>query len=119
MKRKLIGIFVCMILLTTVPLASGMMIEEETETEEETEGIFGLSWVRGWIFNPRETGNRISGRAIRLHFIEFSGLDTRRGVVTLRRVNFRAGMFLDIAYIGQLGSLAYVRGFVPGRIIGV
>lgn len=116
MKRKLIGILVCVLLLTTIPLAAGITIEKETEPEEEPEGIFGLAWVRGWILNPRETGNRISGRAIRLHFIEFSGLETRRGVVTLRRVNFRAGMFLDITYMGELGSLAYVRGFVPGGI---
>lgn len=116
MKRKLIGILVCMLLLTTIPLSAGMTTEKETEPDEEPEGIFGLAWVRGWLLNPREVDNYISGRAIRLRYFEFSGLKTNKGIITLKSVNFRAGIFLDIKYIGALGSLAYVQGFVPGGI---
>ena len=52
-KRKIIGILICMLLLTTIPLAAGMTIEKErtiekeTEPEEEPEGLFGWAWVRG------------------------------------------------------------------------
>lgn len=115
-NKRIIGILICMLLLTTIPLAAGMTIETEPEPEEEPEGLFGWAWVRGWLLNPREIGNYISGRTIKLHFIEFSGLETKRGVITFKLVNFRAGIFLDIKYIGPLGSLAYVRGFVPGGI---
>ena len=116
LKEKILGIFVCMLLLMTIPLATGMTVETEPEPEEEPEGFFGWAWVRGWLLNPREVGPYISGRAIRLHFIEFSGLETKRGVISFKLVNFRAGVFLDIKYLGPIGSLAYVRGFVPGGI---
>ena len=113
---KLFGTVVCILLLTTIPLASGMTIETTPEPEKETEGLFGWAWVRGWLVNAREVGDYISGRAIKLHFIEFSGLETKRGMITLKLVNFKAGVFLDINYLGPLGSLAYVRGFIPGGI---
>ncbi len=111
-REKILGIFVCMLLLMTIPVVSGMTVE----TEPEPEGLIGWAWVRGWLLNPREIGAYVSGRAIKLHFIEFSGLETKRGVIAFKLVNFRAGVFLDIKYLGPIGSLAYVRGFVPGGI---
>lgn len=46
-NKRIIGILICMLLLTTIPLAAGMTIEKETESEEEPEGLFGWAWVRG------------------------------------------------------------------------
>ena len=115
-REKVLGIFVCMLLVMTIPLATGLAVETEPEPEEETEGLIGWAWVRGWLLNPREVGPYISGRTINFHFIEFSGLETKRGVIAFKLVNFRAGAFLNINYLGPIGSVAYVRGFVLGGI---
>ncbi len=57
-------------------------VEEKQETadvsmsidqgSEETDGLFGWVWLRGLVFNPRESGSSISARAINLHYFEIS-----------------------------------------------
>ena len=115
MKKQLIGFIVCSLLLCTIPLAAGINIATEND-EEPASGLLGWAWIRGWVMSPRELGNYMSGRAIRVHFIDFSGLETKAGIIKVKLISFKTGAFLKIDYFGPIGALAYVHGFVHGGI---
>jgi hypothetical protein len=116
MKKKIIGLLICFMLVSLIPLAAGTVSSYEDEKELTEGGLFGWAWVRGWIMNPRELGGYLSGRAIRLHFIEFSGLETKFGIIKLKLVNFKTGPFVKVEYLGPLCTIAHVKGFVHGGI---
>ena len=114
LKRKMIGILVCMLLLTTITLAAGMNVEEEKD--EGTTDLVGVTWLRGWIFNPKTILGKIHARAIRLHYVEITGMETDLGIVKVREVSFRDGVLLKFVNIGPLGSLTFVIGLTYGGI---
>ena len=113
LKNKLIGIFICMLMLATIPLAAGATVEEP---ETETSDLVGLTWLRGWIFNPKTVLGSIHCRAVRLHYFELTGMETSFGIVRVRDVSFRDGIMLRYVNIGPLGSLTYVIGLTYGGI---
>jgi hypothetical protein len=113
LKNKMIGIFICMLLLATIPLAAGTSVEE---TDEQPTDLIGMTWVRGWIFNPKTVLGMVHARAIRLHYVEITGMETDLGIVRVRDVSFRDGVFLRFINVGPLGSMTYVIGLTYGGI---
>jgi len=77
---------------------------------------FKRTLVRGTVFNLRRVGNTYHGRAIRLHFTEFSGFTRVSGVIKLKRVSFEHSLWLRKYDIGPLGLTTYILGIVPGGI---
>jgi hypothetical protein len=113
MKRKLIGLFVCMLLVATIPLAAGVTEEKH---EEPTDGILGWTIIRGWIMNLQKDGNTLKFRALRLHYTEFSGMETATGVLRGVRVKISdMGPDRQLTF-GPLGSLTWIFGLCHGSI---
>ena len=115
-KRKIIGIFICMLLLTTIPLAAGVTVEKETEHEEEPVGIFGITIIRGWISNVKQRGTDITFRAIRLHYITISGMEKSMGVLRFEKCTVNDFIFERRWDMGPLGSFSWIFGIVRGEI---
>jgi len=86
-----------------------------TEDEKPT-GLFGWVWLRGLVFNPREDGSKINARAINLHYFEITPQGVHRGVVRLKTVSFRNGIFIKMSEKGLLGNIVYITGFCHGSI---
>ena len=61
-------------------------------------------------------GSRINARAINLHYLEFTPQGFHRGVVRLKSVSFRNGIFIKMSEKGLLGNIVYVTGFCHGSI---
>ena len=114
MRKKLIGIFICLLLIASIPLAAGMTVEEDDDTQ--TSDLVGATWLRGFIFNPKVRLGKIHARAIRLHYVEITGMETDLGIVRVRSVSFRDGVMLRYFNMGPLGSLTYVIGLTYGGI---
>ncbi len=119
-KRKIIGVLICMLLLTTIPLAAGMAAEKVTETKDEpkgeTEGIFGITIIRGFISNVKQRGTDITFRAIRLHYITISGMEKSIGVLHFEKCRVNNFMFERRWDMGPLGSISWIFGIVRGDL---
>ena len=115
-KRKIIGILICMLLLTTIPLAAGMTVEKETEPEEEPEGIFGITIIRGFVSNVKQSGASITFRAIRLHYLTISGMEQSIGVLRFEKCTVDDFIFERRLDIGPLGLFSWIFGIVRGGL---
>ena len=111
--KRIIGLLICMLVLSSIPIAAGVQVEQP---EEQPTDLIGMTWVRGWIFNPKTVLGMIHARAIRLHYFEITGMETDLGIVRVREVSFRDGVFLRFINVGPLGSLTYVIGLTYGGI---
>ena len=87
-----------------------------TPMSQESDGLFGWVFLRGLVFNPREDGSRINARAINLHYFEISLQGVHKGVVRLKTVSFRNGVFIKMSEKGLLGNIVYISGFCHGGI---
>jgi len=115
-KRKIIGVLICMLLLTTIPLAAGMTIEKETEPEEEPEGIFGITIIRGFVANVKQRGTDITFRAIRLHYLTISVMEKSIGVLHFEKCRVNNFIFERRWDMGPLGTFSWIFGIVRGDI---
>lgn len=79
-KKKIIGLLVCMLVLMTIPLAAGIEITPEPEEEPVQ---LGSTVLRGIITKPRLTvgGHYITFRALRLHYRVRSLGETKSGLL--------------------------------------
>lgn len=115
-KRKVIGIFICMLLLTTIPLAAGMTVEKEEPEEEPLQGIFGLTIIRGFISNVKQRGTDITFRAIRLHYTTISGMERGMGVLRFEKCRVNDFVFERRWDIGPLGTFSWIFAIVRGDL---
>lgn len=113
-KRKILGILVCMLMLTTIPLAAGGM--NDKSPEPETTELIGRAIVRGFFMNPEYNGNDIEFRAIRIHYTVFTGTETAIGIVRLKKCEVKNGLFSNIHTFGPLNNFGYIIGFYQGGI---
>ncbi len=126
MKRKLLGLSICLILVATIPLAAGVDVAKEQTTDEDTgtnDGFFGYTLVRGWVLNPKEVGTKLTFRAIRLHYTEFTGTETSTGILRGVKCELRTDCWLSpfdgnaLNFdLGPLGTFRYTIGFYKGGI---
>jgi len=113
MKKKIIGLLVCMLMLTTIPLAAGI-----TETEKDPEPTLdvGRVFLKGLLFHKLRKGNVNHAMAIRLFYIEFTPTERAVGWVTLNTVIFKDSAYLGRMYEVGLGLFTYVFGFFEGGL---
>ena len=112
MKKKIIGLLVCMLMLTTIPLAAGIT---ETENDPEQTSI-GRVFLKGLLFRKLRTGNTNHAMAIRLFYIQITPTERTVGWVTLNTVIFKDSAYLGRMYEVGLGLFTYVFGFFEGGL---
>jgi hypothetical protein len=111
--KKTLGILVCLMMIgTLIPITTAI----NCDTEAAPADLVGLTWVRGFIINPKVVLGRVNCRALRLHYVEFTGMETDLGIVRLRDVSFRDGIGIKYVNIGPLGTLTWVMGLTYGSI---
>lgn len=108
-KKKIIGVFICMLMLTTIPLAAGMTTEEKPEPTE----IFERVVLSGIFLRLNRVGDWYHGQTIRLRWYEISPGDRAGGVCSFPdMVVFKEaiGSFYRIFQFG-LGLFTFIIGF--------
>ena len=113
MKKKIIGVLICMLMMATIPLAAGMT---ETEPEKEPTLDVGRVFMKGLLFHRLRKGNVNHALAIRLFYIEITPTERTMGWVTLNHVVFRESIYLGRMYEVGLGLFTYVFGFFAGGL---
>jgi hypothetical protein len=64
MNKKIIVVIICMVLCGTIPIAAGI----QPEPTSEASGIFGRTYVSGFILNLHTVGRYTSFFAIMCHY---------------------------------------------------
>jgi hypothetical protein len=119
MKKKLIGLFLGIILLSTVPLAVGQEAVEETAMEDEigeTNSVVGITAMAGYIMNPERIGNRVSAKAAILGYYERGLLKKDTGIAILKNIQFKDGSLLYMSEPNDFGFVL-VAGICTGFTI--
>jgi len=107
-KRKIIGILVCFLMLATVPLAAGMAVESESNDAQTTD--VGRTIIRGFVFNYRPSGFGHKFFALRVHFVEITGTTRTTGVITMKPVTVGREANIGFNYCGPFGMFGYMFG---------
>jgi hypothetical protein len=105
-KRKVLGIFICVLMLATIPLAAGMTLDSEPETTD-----VGRTIIRGFVLNYRPTGLGHKFFALRVHYTEITGTTRTMGIVTMKTVSVGKEANIGFAYVGPAGAFGYMFGF--------
>ncbi len=109
-KRKIIGIFICMLMLTTIPLAAGMTVDNEPDDPETT--AIGRTIIRGFVFNYKPSGFGHKFLALRIHYTEITGTQRTSGVLILKQVTVGREASIGFNYMGPVGMFGYMFGAV-------
>lgn len=112
MKKKIIGLLVCTLMLATVPLAAGVNDEPEIQPELDIGRVF----LKGLLFRCNRFGNVNHGLAIRLLYIEITPTERSWGWVTFNHVTFRDSAYMGRMYEVGLGMFTYVFGLYMGGL---
>lgn len=83
-RKKMMGLFMCMLMLATIPMVTAVETETTTPPEEETTDI-GATFIRGLITRPRlvNGGRHIEFRAIYVHYRTRSIGESQTGTLKL------------------------------------
>jgi hypothetical protein len=82
MITKTTTMLICIVLLSSILPVIGATTNNHCET---TDSAFGWTITRGIIENIKKEGNDLYFRAIRLHYIEITGMQISIGIIKLRR----------------------------------
>ncbi len=107
-KRKILGIFICVLMLATIPLAAGMAVDSEPNDPETTE--VGRTIIRGFVFNYRPSGLGHKFFALRIHYSEITGATKTTGVITMKSVSVGREANIGFNYCGPSGMFGYMFG---------
>ena len=105
-KRKIIGLIVCFLMIATIPLAAGIATDDNPEDPQTSE--FGRTIVRGFVFNYRPSGFGHKFFALRIHYIEITGRTRTMGVITMRPVSVGREANIGFNYCGPFGMFGYM-----------
>ena len=112
MKRKIVGLLVCMLLIITALPAVGTI----NETHSTTDSLFGWTIIRGFVGNIKKEGNDLYFRAIRLHYSEITGMESSFGVIKFKRCRISdMGPDRQLTF-GPLGSLTWIFALCHGGL---
>jgi hypothetical protein len=106
LKRKIIGITLCILMLTTIPMVAGMTQEKAVNEPEPTD--IGRTVVRGFYFNMRPNGFGYRFFALRVHYTEVTGTTRTTGVVTMKPVTVGKQANIGFNYAGPAGMFGYM-----------
>ena len=108
MKKKLIGILLCMLKIATVPIAAG--INNDVQEDQEKDGILSRTVVRGFILSSNVGERSTSFFALRVHYTTYNLFgEEQTGVLMLKRVTFTG------KFTGHLGNF-YIAGTFRGDV---
>jgi len=114
MNEKLVGIFVCFLLISTIPIVVGSNIRS-TAGGQTTEFEFAV--LRGTISNIEKIGDKTYAHAISLHYFGWNGILPKSGIIKDKQIYYRSNIQLRHFYIFPRDSdtfvLGHVRGFNP------
>ena len=104
-KRKVIGILICMLMLATIPIAAGMTAEPEPDTGTTD---VGRTIVRGFFLNFKSMGLQNQFFALRIHYTEITGSEYTNGIVRFSRVQVGrlTGGYIREGLTGMMGYMA-------------
>ena len=122
MKKKLIGLVLAIVMLSTIPLAMSEPIIQETaitNDEGEPTSIIGVTFIAGYIFNPQKVANKVRARTLALGYY-YRGLIVKdTGVAILKNVYFKDSGLLYMSQPNSLG-MCMVVGLCSGfRVVGM
>lgn len=121
MKKKIISILICMIIVSTIQTVAEKTMDADTEIEpkEEPTSLLGITIIAGYVLNPTETSlGRIEANAIALLYYDRGIIHRDAGIVTgLKKISFKDTSLLIINEQGPLG-LTKVFGICTGFFIG-
>ena len=109
MKKKIIGLLVCMLMMTTIPLAAGAI---EKKPDSEPKEMFDRVLVSGVFFRLNRVGDWYHGQVLRMRWYEMAPGDRAGGVCSFPDlVVFKEaiGSFYKIFQFG-LGLITFVVG---------
>jgi hypothetical protein len=109
MKKKIIGLTICMLMIATIPLAAGTILEKPKS--EPTE-IFDRVMVGGMFFRLNRVGDWYHGQVLRMRWYEIAPGDRAGGICSFPDlVVFKEaiGSFYKIFQFG-LGMITFVVG---------
>ena len=94
MKKKIIGILVCIMLMAMIPVAAGLNCETQTteiksisDNGPEPEGLLDRTIIRGIVMFPRATRDGdFKFFAIRLHYTTIALGEVKTGSILLRSI---------------------------------
>jgi len=108
-KKKIVEIFVCMLLLLLAIIPS-TSIAKEIPIQGEPDYTFLLGTI---VINEVEN-TTIHGFAIRLRFFELGETERSAGFITFRHVSIHSNMYYNIIKI--IGKLFFIWGVAPGWV---
>jgi hypothetical protein len=121
MKYRIISVFCCLLIITIIPITSGITIdpEQKFEIKENPTAIFGVAFIAGFVLNPTETiAGRINANAVALFYYDRGIIKDDAGFLTgLKKVSFRETSLLSI-YETDSYDLARVFGLCSNFRIG-
>jgi len=122
MKRKIIGILICMMMLSTIPIVVGNTMDNKPKMElnEEPSSVVGVTFVAGYVLNPTETVfGRINANAIVLLYYDRGIIQKGTGIVTgFKKVSFKETPLMIMNEQSSMG-LTLVIGICSGFRIGL
>ncbi len=112
-KKKILGIFVCMLMLMTIPLAAGMTVDSEPEDPETIGDFRGIS---GFIFNYKEhSDGSCTFFAIKVGYVIYTDLGTMSGIWRMEPVRLPFHLMIrGFGYCGPFGMFGYIRYIFRG-----
>lgn len=108
MKKKLLAIGLCALMLALIPVSVLGSTLSSTSTDPNTTDM-GRTMIRGIVFNYKSTGLKTHFFAIRIHYSEITGSETTHGVIRFSRVEtgtFLGGYTNDFIMPGFFGYIA-------------
>ncbi len=121
MNKKFIGLFIGLIMLSTIPLAAGQQSIEEnvlSKKDDQSTSIFGATVIAGYIMNPKYIGNRVTARALVLGYYDRGIIFKDSGIAVLRQVQFKEGSLLYMSEPNDYGLIMVV-GICTGFDVGL
>ena len=122
MKRKIIGILICIMMLSTIPIVVGNTMDNKPKMElnEEPSSVVGVTFVAGYVLNPTETVfGRINANAIVLLYYDRGIIQKGTGIVTgFKKVSFKETTLMIMNEQSSMG-LTLVIGICSGFRIGL
>ncbi len=124
MKRKIIGVLICMMMLSTIPIVVGNTMDNKPKMElnEEPSSVVGVTFVAGYVLNPTETiFGRINANAIALLYYTPDGgiIQKQTGIVTgSKKVSFKETPLMIMNEQSSTG-LTLVIGICSGFRMGL
>ncbi|MEM0466150.1 MAG: hypothetical protein QXX20_00900 [Candidatus Thermoplasmatota archaeon] len=109
MKKKILGIIMCMLLIGVLPNIAAMTCTPQPD--EQPTGIFDRTFIRGFILFPRVSrfGDTMKFFALNLHYRTTNLLGTISGTMRLKRIE------IPLEFHGFRGNF-YIFGTFKGNL---